>query len=96
MGTIRKKYTSEEKARIALESLKGEMTIAQITSKYGAHATQIANWRKQLKTGMASLFSQVKTEKEPEKTALIEELYTQIGRLQMELSWLKKKSSLFD
>lgn len=42
-----RQYSAEEKSKIVIETIKGELTIAQITSKYGVHATQISNWKKQ-------------------------------------------------
>ena len=57
MGNKQTKYSAEQKARIAFEALKGEMTYAQMTSKYGVHTSQIARWKDKLKKGMASLFS---------------------------------------
>ncbi len=48
MGNIRKKYDATLKAKIALEAVKGEKTIAEISSEYGVHSTQIAHWKKQL------------------------------------------------
>lgn len=96
MADIRKKYSPQEKAKIALEAIKGNLTISQITAKYGAHSTQINAWKKQALEGLADIFSGRKTQQEHDQNALIEELYKQIGQLKVELDWLKKKSVLFD
>ena len=95
MGNIRKNYTSEEKARIALEALKGSMTISQITGKYGVHASQISKWKKRLQSGLSDIFSERKKRKDEDQSDLINELYQTIGRQKIELEWLKKKSELF-
>lgn len=91
-----KQYTAEEKAKIVIEALKGELTLAQITSKYGVHATQICSWKKQ---GLASLVQgfkvKAKGDDDPGKSDLIRGLYEQIGQLSVERDWLKKKSELF-
>ena len=90
MGDIRKKYDAALKAKIALEAVKGDKTIREISSAYGVHSNQIMKWKKQLLEELPSIFSdkRAKTEKEKEK----EELYRQIGQLKVELEWLKKKS----
>lgn len=95
MGTLKKKYSPEEKARIALEALKGTLTQSQITSKYGVHSTQIHNWTRQVKEGIKDIFRERPKAEETHKQDLIEELYKQIGQQKVELEWLKKKSELF-
>lgn len=95
MADIRKKYSPQEKAKIALEALKGDLTISQITSKYGAHSTQINHWKKRALEGLSDIFSDRKQRREQDQGTLIDELYKQIGQLKVELDWLKKKSELF-
>ncbi len=90
-----KQYSAEEKAKIVIESIKGELTGAQITSKYGVHATQISSWKKQ---GFESLVQGFKTKAkgdDPGQQDLIRQLYEQIGQLSVERDWLKKKSEMF-
>lgn len=89
--TKRKKYTAEEKAKIALEALKEEKTMNELTKIYGVHATQIQHWKKQLKSEMATIFRTQRNAQETERAALIEQLYQEIGRLKMEKDWLQKK-----
>ena len=95
MSDKRKKYSPAEKAKIALEAIKGELTIAQLTSTYGIHATQINTWKKQALAYLPDAF----TEKNKQEATLYEtqvgELYEQIGRLKVENDFLKKKSELF-
>jgi putative transposase len=95
MSVKRRKYTASEKAKIALEAIKGTLTQSQITSKYGVHSTQIAAWRKQLIESLPDIFSDRIREKDKTQEELIEELYKQIGQLKVELDWIKKKSDLF-
>jgi len=90
-----KQYSAEEKTKIAVEALKGELTIAQITSKYGVHATQITNWKKQALESMVSGFKDKRKGKDPGDDQLVSSLYQQIGQLTVERDWLKKKSELF-
>ena len=90
MSRFKKSYTAKEKAKIALEALKGLMTQAEITSKYGIHDTQIRRWKNQLKDNIANIFTDKISKQDAEKEVLIEELYKQIGQLKVELDWLKK------
>lgn len=96
MSKRRKTYSAAEKAKIALEAIKGEKTIAQICAQYEIHATQVNTWKKQLIAYLPDAFSdkdkQVATFHEAELAAL----YEQIGRLKVELDYLKKKSVLFN
>lgn len=95
MADVRKKYSPQEKAKIALEALKGQLTISQITAKYGAHSSQISNWKKQALEGLSDIFSGRQQRRNHNQSELIDELYKQIGQLKVELDWLKKKSELF-
>lgn len=93
-----KKYSPEDKAQVALEALRGEKTIAQISSEYEVHATQIHKWRNTAKIGLSGLFKDNKKNealKEAEHQKKIEELYKIIGQRDVELEWLKKKLSIF-
>ena len=95
MGKKAKEYSAEEKAKVALEALKGEMTIAQISSKYGIHATQINRWRKEAQEWVVSGFKSKSKIKDTSQEYLTKQLYEQIGQLTVERDWLKKKSALF-
>jgi transposase-like protein len=95
MGDIKKKRDAKEKAIIAIEAIKGELTAAQISSKYGVNSGQISTWKKQLLDGAIDIFSGKRVKKDKSNEALVEELYKQIGQLSVERDWLKKKSDLF-
>jgi transposase-like protein len=92
MGTKRKQHSAEFKFKVALEAAKEQKTLSQLGSEYELHPTQISEWKRQLLSGGMNVFgkSESKSEKEQSKVEL--ELYEQIGRLKMELEWLKKKS----
>ena len=92
---LRKNYSPEEKAKIALEMLSGKLTQNEITAKYKVHSSQIYHWVKKLKEGIAEIFRESKAAKQDEQAVLVEELYKQIGQQKVELDWLKKKSALF-
>lgn len=92
--TIRKNHNGAFKAKVALESIKGEKTLAQLSSEFGVHANQIGQWRKQLLKELPSLFTHRRTKHDRDQEELVSELYRQIGQLTVELDWLKKKSQL--
>lgn len=91
MGDVRKQFSSEFKAKVAIEALRGHKTTAEISSEYGVHATQVAQWKRELCDGIPGLFKNRKSGEEKGKEQLIEDLYKQIGQLQVENGWLKKK-----
>lgn len=95
MSQKRKTYTPAEKAKIALEAIKGELTLAQISSKYGAHGTQINAWKKQALALLPDIFSDKNKNEITEHATQLAELYEQIGRLKVENDFLKKKFELF-
>ena len=95
MSNKRKKYTKTEKAKIALEAIKSDLTLAQISSKYGAHATQINTWKKQALALLPDVFGDKIKQDTTEYEAQLAELYEQIGRLKVENDFLKKKSEVF-
>ena len=89
----RKIYPKELKARVALEALKETKTIAEISSEYEIHSTMISKWKKQLHDNIADIFIR-KDDREPDAQQQIENLYKEIGRIQVENGWLKKKLGL--
>ena len=94
MGRIRKSYSSAFKAKVALEAIKKEKTMAQLSSEYGVHSNQINQWRKRLLEELPEVFSKKRQKKEKDTEDLQDELYRQIGQLKVELDWLKKKAKL--
>lgn len=89
MNGKRKKYTEEMKARVALEAIKGVRTLSELSAAYRVHSTVIAQWRRQLLKGAAEVFRRGNSGQSEED--LTAPLYEQIGRLKMEIDWLKKK-----
>ena len=90
----RRSFSAEMKARIAVEAIKGQKTIQEIASHYGVHPNQVTNWKRQATQGVPSLFADRRSHPDTSDEALKAELYQQIGQLQVELDWLKKKSGL--
>jgi transposase-like protein len=94
MGGTRRRHTGTFKAKVALEALRGEKTMAQLSSEYGVHSNQIRQWKKKLVEELPAIFSDRRRRTEKEGEELTSELYRQIGQLKVELDWLKKKSEL--
>ena len=93
------KFTPAEKAQVALSAFKGEKTIAQISSAYSVHKTQIFNWKKHLMENTLEIFKDNSRKEKREKMEHQQELdnlYKIIGQREIELDWLKKKLSIFD
>lgn len=95
MSKERKRYSSAEKAKIALEAIKCELTIAQISSKYAVHSTQINQWKKQLLDSLPDAFSGKQKQIVSDHEMELSQLYEQIGRLKTENDFLKKKLEVF-
>ena len=89
----RKQHTSAFKAQVALAALKGDRTANELAGHYGVHPTLIHAWKKQLLGNAEDLFSGPSKAAAPDHEALQAQLYEQIGRLQVELDWVKKKSA---
>ena len=96
MPKKRKRYSSQFKFKVALEAVKGQKTLNEIGSEYGVHPNQVSNWKKQLLEEGPSVFGQDAVRQLREQEAREAELNEQIGRLKMELEWLKKKAARFD
>ena len=90
-----KQYKAEEKAKVAIEAIIGELTIAQITSKYGVHANQLYKWKKEALESIIEGFKNKSKKIDSSQDDLVKALYEQIGQLTVERDWIKKKSILF-
>lgn len=95
MTKKRRVLGSKFKAKVALAAVRGDQTLSQLASVFGVHGNQVSAWKKVLQEGVASLFEDGR-KKAPAEEASCAELYEQIGRLQMELEWLKKKAGNLD
>jgi putative transposase len=92
MARIRKKHSPAFKAQVALEAAKQARTIAELARQFQVHPVPISPWKKLLLDGMETLFENGSTARQPDPEKIQAELYEQLGRLQMELAWVRKKS----
>ena len=91
MGKVtRKRYTAEFKARVALEAIRGELTLAELAAKHGIHQTMIAAWKKQAVEGMAMMFSGKAEAVQATSEAELAKLHAKIGQLVIEKDFLSK------
>jgi transposase-like protein len=86
----RRRHSAAFKARVALEAAKQTKTIAELAKAYQVHPVQISQWKKQLLDGVEALFRDGRRHEREEGQAIQAELYEKIGRLNMEIEWLKK------
>ena len=92
--TQRKRYGGEFKAKVVLEAIAGHRTINEIASGYGVHPTQIANWKRDVVASIPQILSGGKRSADKNSQETIDDLYQQIGRLTVEVEFLKKKLGL--
>lgn len=90
----RKSYSADMKAKLAMEAIKGQRTVQEIASHYGVHPSQVAQWKRHVIESLPKIFQDGRGKDDRADEELKEELYQQIGQLQVELAWLKKKSGL--
>ena len=89
---MRKSFDTEFMAKVALEAIREEKTLAELSSQYEVHRTQITKWRKRVLEGLVGIFQGEEARTAEEKEKVIDELYRQIRQLKVENEWLKKKS----
>lgn len=86
----RRKFSNDFKAKVALAALKGDRTMAELSSEYGVHGNMINRWKKELVDQSPMLFGN-NNGQDSDKNQEIENLYKQIGKLNVHNEWLKKK-----
>ncbi|MEQ1620125.1 MAG: transposase [Methylococcales bacterium] len=87
-------FTGTQKAKVALEAVKGTKTANEIAQEFGVHPTQVNQWKKDLLDNAGNLFEGIRGPKPADAQSAPERLYAKIGQLNMELDWLKKKSGI--
>ena len=91
MGRKRQNYSKQFKAKVALEAVKGVETLTELASRYKVHPNQIGQWKRQLVESAPQVFERGVSGRAPDEESLTGPLYQEIGRLKMEVDFLRKK-----
>jgi transposase-like protein len=91
MSRTRKKFSNEFKAKVVMEALKGYKSLNELAREYQVHPNAIGNWKKEVLESLPEIFNNKRGPKTEANSELIDQLYKQIGKQQVELEWLKKK-----
>lgn len=96
MAGKRKKHSSTFKAKVALEAVQGRYTVRELAARYEIHPTLINNWKRLLLEEASEIFERGPTPGQSDQAAREAQLYEEIGRLKVNLDWLKKKAAVFE
>ena len=96
MNQTRKKHGSSFKAKVALAAVRGDKTISELASQHAVHGNLVSQWKRKLLANIELVFTEADDGQREDREALLDDLYQQIGRLKVELEWLKKKAAQFD
>jgi putative transposase len=91
MSKGRRSFSNEFKAKVAIEAIKGYKSLNELAREYQVHPNAIGNWKKEVLENLPEIFDKKRGPSRETNTELVEELYKQIGKQQVELEWLKKK-----
>ena len=92
----RRKFSSDFKAKVALEAIKGQRTINELALEFEVHPNQIGVWKKQLLESASDIFSRGKDLEAERAEKVRDRLYKKVGQLQVEVDWLKEKTGHLD
>lgn len=95
-NSIKRVHPPAFKAKVALEAIKEQKTISELSGIYGVHPTQVTKWKHKALFGLEGLFSDKNQNYQVQNDELIQSLYEQIGKLKVEVDWLKKKVGLIE
>lgn len=96
INTIHRQHPAALKTKVALDAIKEVKTLAELSSAYGVHTTQIRRWKEVALNSIVNCFSEVQRIRQDNQDELIQNLYQQIGQLKVELDWLKKKLGIIE
>lgn len=96
MSRKRRTFSAEFKAKLAVEAIRERRTLAELAGEHEVHPNQITLWKKQLIETLPEVFGRRREQSDEQQQELVARLYEQIGRLKVELDWLKKKSGSLD
>ncbi len=91
MKKSRRKHSPAFKAKVAMEAVKGEETIAQLASRFEVHPSQVRKWKREMEAGVAGIFGGDRGQNQKDDEALVAKLYQEIGQLKVERDFLERK-----
>ena len=92
----RKRYDATFTAKVALAAVRGDKTISELASQHAVHGNLVSQWKRKLLANIELVFTEADDGQREDREALLDDLYQQIGRLKVELEWLKKEAAQFD
>ncbi len=92
MTQKRRQFTAEFKARVVRAALREDKTLAELAGEFQVHPNQITEWKRQALEALPEIFSKKREHPPQDQQALVDRLYRQIGELQVDVNWMKKKS----
>jgi transposase-like protein len=92
----RKRYDAAFKAKVALAAVRGDKTASELARQFGLHGNMISQWKQKLLANVELVFAEANSGEREDQSELVDDLYQQIGRMKVELEWLKKKAAQFD
>jgi transposase-like protein len=96
MARKRRTFSASFKAKVAMAAIRGEGTLGELAGRFKVHPNQVATWKRQAVDGLSDVFADGRSKKAREEEEQEARLYQQIGQLQFELDWLKKKAGQLD
>ena len=96
LNTIHRQHPAALKSKVAVDAIKEVKTLAELSSAYGVHTSQIRRWKEIALDALTNCFSEVREIREKNQEELILTLYQQIGQLKVEVDWLKKKLGIIE
>jgi transposase-like protein len=92
----RKRYDAAFKAKVALAAMRGDKTGSELARQFGLHGNLISQWKRKLLANVEQVFAEGNSGEHDDQAVLVDDLYQQIGRMKVELEWLKKKATQLD
>lgn len=92
----RKRYDAAFKAKVALAAMRGDKTGSELARQFGLHGNMISQWKRKLLANVEQVFAEGNSGEHDNQAELVDDLYQQIGRMKVELEWLKKKATQLD
>lgn len=96
MAKKRKSFSPAFKTKVVIAAIREDRPLAELASRFGVHPNQISKWKREAIEQLPDIFAQSRGRKRDDPQMLVDRLYQQIGQLQFELDWLKKKSEQID